>query len=439
MKKSTWMYIAAGILIAVLIVLAILKNKNGHADHEVTTEKAMRRAIDELVTATGQIQPVMEVKISPEVSGEIIILSVEEGQKVNEGDHLVTINPDLFESIVNRAEASMNSSRANVANSKARLEQSKARLINAEAEYQRQKELFEDKVISQSDMDRATSEYEVTKSEVLAAEESLKGAEYNAKSAQASVTEARDNLKRTTIYSPSDGVVSMLNVEKGERVVGTAQMAGTELMRIADLKEMEVNVEVNESDIVKVKIGQSADIEVDAYRDRKFRGTVTEIANSSSSSLLQGSNDITVFNVMVLIDRNSYTDLVDAENPHLSPFRPGMSATVDIETNSRSDVITVPIQSVTLRPDSLIEGESRSRRSISFDDYEDDELSEVVFIREGDQAVKKKVKTGIQNTRYIEILEGLEEGEEVVSGPYSIVSKKLMDGDEIKIKENRDE
>lgn len=426
-------------MIIVLIALAIFKNKEGHSDHEVTTEKASQRSIDELVTATGQIQPVMEVKISPEVSGEIIILSVEEGQKVNEGDHLVTINPDLFESIVNRAEASLNSSRANVANSKARLEQTKARLINAEAEYKRQKELFEDKVISQSDMDRATSDYEVAKSEVLAAEESLKGAEYNAKSAQASVTEARDNLKRTTIYSPSDGVVSMLNVEKGERVVGTAQMAGTEMMRVADLKEMEVNVEVNESDIVKVKIGQSADIEVDAYRDRKFRGTVTEIANSSSSSLLQGSNDITVFNVMVLIDRNSYTDLLNEENPHLSPFRPGMSATVDIETNSRSDVITVPIQSVTLRPDSLIEGESRSRRSISFDDYEDDELSEVVFIREGDQAVKKKVKTGIQNTRYIEILEGLDEGDEVVSGPYSIVSKKLMDGDEIKIKENRDE
>lgn len=425
--------IGVGVLIiGVLSVLVVQKSKESNAKYTVTSTEIVQGKIIETVSATGRIQPEREVKISPEVPGEIIELPVVEGMKVSTGDLLVKINPDLYQASVSRAQAGLNSAKANMANSKARLSQSKARFINADENYKRQLKLNKDGVVSDSDFDRVKSEFEVAKAEVAAAEESLKAAQFNVKSAQATVKEANDNLKRTTIYAPMNGTVSKLNVELGERVVGTAQMAGTELMRVADLTQMEVHVEVNESDIVRVKIGDKATVEVDAYLNRKFTGVVKEIANSSASSNIQSTNEITVFNVEISIDRASYEDLIDAKNPHLSPFRPGMSANVEILTNERENVVMVPIQSVTIRPDSS-ENVKRTVK-ISLEEYEDDELFEVIFVLEDGKAVMKKIKTGIQDTKNIEVIEGVSEGEIVISGPYSIVSNKLLNGDKVEKK-----
>ena len=426
----------AVIVISVLMFFVIQKSKESDAKYVVTTAKVEQGNIIEMVSATGRIQPEREVKISPEVPGEIIELPIKEGMKVSAGDLLININPDLYQSSVSRAQAGLNTAKANMANSKARLAQAKARLMNSETDYKRQKQLNDDGVVSNADFDRIRSEYEVAKAEVVAAEESLHASEYNIKSAAATVKEANDNLKRTTIYSPMDGTVSKLNVELGERVVGTAQMAGTELMRVADLTKMEVHVEVNESDIVRVKIGDKATVEVDAYLNRKFTGTVKEIANSSAASGIQSTNEITVFNVKISIDGESYKDLVDPKNPHLSPFRPGMSANVEILTNELDNILMVPIQAVTIRPDTSEKVERKMK--INLDEYEDDELFEVVFVYEDGVAVMKKVQTGIQDTKNIQITEGLTEGEEVVSGPYSIVSVKLLHDDKIESKSKED-
>lgn len=420
------------VIIGVLSVLVVKKSKESNAKYTVTSTEIIKGKIVETVSATGRIQPEREVKISPEVPGEIIELPVVEGMKVSIGDLLVKINPDLYQASVSRAQAGLNSAKANMANSKARLTQSKARFINANENYKRQLKLNKEGVVSDSDFDRVKSEFEVAKAEVSAAEESVKAANFNVKSAQATVKEANDNLKRTTIYAPMNGTVSKLNVEPGERVVGTAQMAGTELMRVADLMQMEVHVEVNESDIVRVKVGDKATVEVDAYLNRKFTGVVKEIANSSAASTVHSTNEITVFNVKISIDRSSYKNLIDSKNPHLSPFRPGMSANVEILTNKREDIVMVPIQSVTIRPDSS-ENVMRTVK-INLEEYEDDELFEVIFVLEDGKAVMKKVKTGIQDTKNIEILEGVSEGDVVISGPYSIVSNKLLNGDKVEIK-----
>jgi HlyD family secretion protein len=428
-------YVLSGvvlIVLAVLVFFVIKKSKESDAKYTVTATEIVRGKIVETVSATGRIQPEKEVKISPEVPGEIIELPVKEGMKVSAGDLLININPDLYLASVSRAQAGVNSAKANMANSKARLAQSKARFINSEINYKRQKKLNQDGVVSDSDFDRIKSEFEVAKAEVLAAEENVKAAGFNVKSAQATVKESNDNLKRTTIYAPMDGTVSKLNVELGERVVGTAQMAGTELMRVADLTQMEVHVEVNESDIVRVKIGDPTTVEVDAYLNRKFTGVVKEIANSSASSNIQSSNEITVFNVKISIDKASYEDLIDKQNPHLSPFRPGMSANVEILTNEKDDILMIPIQSVTIRPDSS-EKVVRTMK-VNLEKYDDDELFEVVFVFEDGKAVMKKIKTGIQNTKNIEIIEGLEEGLKVISGPYSVVSNKLLNGDQVEVK-----
>ncbi len=436
MTKRNISIAVAVVLAAVLIYFVIQKSKESNAKYTITTSVIEVGNITEVVSATGRIQPEKEVKISPEVPGEIIVLPVKEGMKVNMGDLLVTINPDLYQASVSRAQAGLNSAKANKANSNARLSQSNARFINAEINYKRQKQLNKDGVVSDADFDRVKSEFEVAKAEVVAAEESLNAARFNIKSAAATVKEATDNLKRTTIYSPMDGTVSKLNVELGERVVGTAQMAGTELMRVADLTQMEVHVEVNESDIVRVKIGDKTTVEVDAYLNRKFTGVVKEIANSSASSNMQSTNEITVFNVKISIDRASYEDLIDQGNPHLSPFRPGMSANVEILTNELNDILMIPIQAVTIRPDT---SEKVMRKlKINLEEYDDDQLFEVVFVYEDGIAIMKKVVTGIQDTKNIQVISGLEEGEEVISGPYSIISNKLLNKDKVDSKSKED-
>ena len=443
MKKVIWTVIAC---VIVLLGLFALKNCSGNKATDVTIEPAKRRNIIELVSANGKIQPEVEVKISSDVSGEIVELFVKEGDKVTKGDLLCKINPLIYESNLTRMAATLNGSKANLANSKARLEQIKANYVNAEASFQRNKKLMDQGAISQADFDAALAAYEGAKADVKAAEETVSASDFSVKSSEASLKEANDNLLKTNIYAPVSGTVSKLNKEKGERVVGTAQMEGTEIMRLANLNEMEVSVDVNENDIVRVHLNDTSLIEVDAYLDRKFKGIVTEIANSANTVGVT-AEQVTNFTVKIRILQESYADLIDA-NKKIPPFRPGMSATVDIQTKHGNHIITVPIQSVTTRTDSTeVEKNEKPKKQ---DDEEGDiviqndrdkstanaedetKAKECVFVILDGKAKKVLVKTGIQDNDYIEIISGIKEGDEVVSGPYSAISKKLKDGAALK-------
>ncbi len=432
MKGKKWIFILGGLVIA-LIVAAVIKGKSSVKEKDVSTEKVEKRTIIETVAASGKIQPETEVIISSDVSGEIVEMSVREGDHVKTGDLLLKINPDLVESALNRAEASLNTSGANLAGAKARLSQSKSQFSNAKASFERSKKLHGDKVISESEFDQALSNFEVAEAEVSAAKESVQAAKFNVQSAEATLSEAEENLGRTSIYSPMSGTITKLNREAGERVVGTAQMAGTEIMTVADLSVMEVAVEVNENDIVRVNLGDTAEIEVDAYLGDEFKGVVTEIANSANISGVS-ADQVTNFDVKIRIIPASYKKLIIDTLDVNSPFRPGMSATVDIQTNTAGNIIAVPIQSVTTRKDtSLIMEENKGG---NLDD--DSDLREVVFVLDSGIAKQLYVKTGIQNTMYIEIIEGIEEGQEVITAPYSLVSKRLNDGDRVKVVKKED-
>lgn len=425
MNKKT--YIILGIAIVVLVIIGIAKGGSSKGNVKVITEKAAKRTIVETVAASGKIQPEVEVVISSDVSGEIIAMPVKEGDKVMKGDLLLKIDPDLVESALNRAEAALNTAKANLAGSKARLAQSESQFVNAKATFDRNKKLFDDKVISEAEFDNAKANFEVSRSEVEAAKESVQAAKFNVRSGEATLKEAQENLGRTSIYSPMDGTITDLNKEKGERVVGTAQMAGTEIMTVADLSLMEVAVEVNENDIVRVDIGDTTEVEVDAYLDKEFKGLVTEIANSANI-MGTSADQVTNFDVKIRILASSYKALIkEGQN---SPFRPGMSATVDIRTTEAIDVITLPIQAVTTR--AVEDSTSKKSRFKATEEEEEEELVECVFVLDGEETVKQvEVKTGIQNTKYIEITEGIADSVEVVSGPYMAISKKLKDGDNI--------
>lgn len=426
MKSKKWFLIIGG-LVVVLILIAIFKKKSGKSGIEVTVEEVAQRTIVEMVAASGKIQPETEVVISSDVSGEIIEMPLREGNHVERGDLLVKINPDLVESALNRAEAALNTSKANLAGAKARLTQSKAQFENAKASFSRNKKLHQDQVISDAEFDQARSNFEVAQSDVDASYESVEAAKYNVKSAEATLSEAQENLGRTSIYSPMDGIITKLNKEKGERVVGTAQMAGTEIMTVADLSVMEVAVEVNENDIVRVNFGDTSEVEVDAYLGESFKGVVTEIANSAN---VEGTSadQITNFDVKIRVIPASYSHLSKENKNTSSPFRPGMSATVDIRTRTAQDVLSVPIQAVTTRK-AGIKNDTTALKTEK--ENSEDEQDEVVFILDGEKAKKLKVSTGIQNTMYIEIKEGLELGQKVITAPYSAVSKRLKDGDPV--------
>jgi HlyD family secretion protein len=442
MKKIVWIIIAGVIL---LIGVFLFKNMSGDKSVPVTIEKVEKRSITELVSANGKIQPEVEVKISSDVSGEIVELFVKEGDQVKKGDLLCKINPLIYESNSSRMVATLNGAKANLSNAKSRLEQIKASFVNAEASYLRNKKLFDQGAISQSDFDIAKATYEGAKADVKGAEDNIDASEYNVKSTEASLKEANDNLAKTNIYSPVNGTVSKLNKEKGERVVGTAQMEGTEIMRLANLNEMEVSVDVNENDIVRVHNGDTSLIEVDAYLDRKFKGIVTEIANSANTTGVT-AEQVTNFTVKIRILQESYKDLMNDKS--VSPFRPGMSATVDVQTKRASNILTVPIQSVTTRTDSTaFEGKEKKGKEdnedegeIVISDSKDKskeakaplKVEECVFVMNDGKAKMVKVKTGIQDNSYIEIVSGLKEGDEVVSGPYSAIAKQLKDGAAIK-------
>lgn len=407
MKKSTIIIIVSVVVVLALLVGARAKGVFGkEKGMDVEYGTVQSRTLVETASASGKIQPEVEVKISPEVSGEIIELPVIEGQHVQAGDLLVSINPDLYKAALNRAQASMNAANSG-------LSQARAQFTEAKKSYDRSKNLYDQNVISQADWDAAERAYAVS-------ELAVESAEFQLESAQATYREAQDNLKRTTILAPVTGTISALNVELGERVVGTAQMAGTELMRIANLSDMEVLVEVNENDIVKVSVHDTAVIEVDAYLGEKYKGVVTEIANSANTTGTS-ADQVTNFEVKVRILRSSY-----ATDDNVQPFRPGMTASVDIQTNRREGILTVPIEAVTVRDDTS--STTTARVYSSSNDDEEAEEFEVVFVPENGKATIRIVTTGIQDERFIEILSGLSEGEKIVVGPYEAVAKRLNNG-----------
>ncbi len=398
-----------------LIVVALIGKKAGWFGKAVTVkvavENAERRTIIETITANGKIQPEMEVLITPDVSGEIVELTVREGDNVEKGRLLLRIKPDVYISQRDRSLASISQARA-------RLAQAEAQFIQAELSYNRTKQLYEGQTVSKSEFEQAEASYSVAKAEVDAAR-------FSVTSSEASLKEANENLVKTSIYAPMSGTVSMLLVELGERVAGTGMMAGTEMLRIADLSRMEAQVEVNENDIPRVKLGDTAAIEIDAYTDHKFKGIVTEIANSAKTTGVS-ADQVTNFDVKILVLPESYKALTNENN--LNPLRPGMSATVDIQTEIREGIITVPIQSVTTRTDT-----TKVVQNLS-----DEVIRTLVFVTDGERALAKDVKTGIQDNSYIEIISGVSEGDRVVSAPFSAISKKLSDSTLVEIVEKDD-
>jgi len=422
-KKLTIIIVS---VVAVLTLLIAGKKAGWFGDHgnykEIYTQKISKMDIIEKVSATGKIQPEVEVKLSSEVSGEIILLPIVEGQQVSKGDLLVRINPDIYQSSVNRSQATLQ-------NVKASLSQADATLKEAKANYDRNKLLFEKGIISKADWDKVVSSYEI-------AEASKQSAYYNVQSVSASVNEAYDNLNRTSIYAPMSGTISKLDVEIGERVVGTQQMAGTEILRVANLNNMEVEVDVNENDIVKVQVGDSAIVEVDAYLKKEFKGLVTEIANSAYGNLT--SDQVTNFKVKVRILEESYLDLLEGKPEHYSPFRPGMTATTDIITSTKKDAIGIPISAVVIKTDT-IENKTSYSENTAEKQGNTDEKFECVFVKEGEVAKLKVVETGIQDDSNIEIIRGLKVGDEVITGPYNIVTKSLKIGSKVKVKKEEGE
>lgn len=439
-SKKLWrnIFIAVGVLI-VLLTIAKMAGWLGNPDEvKVALAKVTQQDIIETVSANGKVQPEVEVKIAADVSGEVVELFVKEGQLVKKGMLLCRIDPEIYISGMERMVASLNGSKANLENSRSRLTQSVSQFTKSESTYKRNKKLFEDGVISASDWESIQSSYEVAKAEVEAAKQSVAASDYNVKSTEASLNEAKENLKKTSIYAPVDGTISKLNIEQGERVQGVSGFQGTELLRIANLNEMEVSVDVSENDIVRVSLNDTAVIDIDAYLDRKFKGIVTEVANSANNSTLASTDQVTNFTVKIRILHESYADLIPKDNPDESPFRPGMSATVEVQTNSVNNVLALPIQAVTTRDTTTQKTEKKSFGPPSEEKTEEtttnkDQLVECVFIVENGKAKMIPVKTGVQDSRFIEIKSGIKSGESVVSAPYNAVSKLLKTGTVVKV------
>lgn len=449
-SKRTWMIIGgAVVLIFGGLFLAKKMEWIGKVEPtEVEFAKVTRSTIIEKVSASGKIQPEVEVKLSPDVSGEIVSLNVAEGDSVVAGQELLKIRPDNYVSLLARAEAQMNATKANMEQSKAVLAQSEARLSKAKIDYDRNAKLHKDKVISDADFDQFVSAYTVAKQDLEAAKANLNAANYNVKSSQATLKEAKTNLTKTTIYAPQSGIISKLNVELGERVVGTSQMAGTEMLRIANLNKMEVRVNVNENDITRVSIGDTVLIDVDAFSssERKFKGVVYEIASSANSSGTASvvSNDaVTEFEVKIRVLRSSYADLIKGKLSY--PLKPGMTASVEILTNRKENIATVPLSSVTTREigAEVKVGEKKEDDGTNSTNSNDaleakkrkENTKEVVFVMEKGKAKMIQVKTGISDFENIEIVSGLKDGQEIISGPYATVAKKLKEGDLVKKKD----
>ncbi len=436
--------------VAVLLIFIVVGRSAGWIgkpkEIEVELAKAKRVTIVEKVSASGTVQPVTEVKIAPEVSGEIIELLVEEGDSVKQGKTLVKIRPDTWESRLEQAEAGISQQRANQEQSKSNLLRTRATFTRAESEFKRQEKLWQEKVISEADWQLAKQNYEIAKNDVESAEQSVEAARYVVRSTEASLREARENFLKTSVIAPMSGIVSKLIVKNGERVVGTATMTGTEMLRIADLNKMEVRVNVNENDIVRVHLGDTAIIDVDAYSNDKkeFKGVVTLIANTAKDKV--SADAITEFEVRILILSSSYQDLVKAGNKF--PFRPGMTASVDINTTTKQNALSVPLASVTTRnpeDEKKTEQENKDQANSNARQTSDQKKPQkktedktVIFVNDKGVAKLVEVKTGISDYDNIEILTGIKDSTEIITGPFTAVSKRLKDGDKVRPMEKKE-
>ena len=446
MRKRTWIIIIS--LVVIIIALVGLKKAGVLGKDEglkVATEKAERRTITESVNASGKVYPEIEVKVSPDISGEIVELNVQEGDSVKRGAVLAKIYADIYTTERDQASAIVTQEQARVENARAQLPGLKAALEFAQRTYDRQKQLVDEKVISRAEFEQAQNTLQTAQANYNAALETVRGGQAGVASAKASLQRANKDLSRTSVLSPMDGVVSLLSVKKGERVVGNSMMAGTEMMRIADMSKIEVRVDVGENDIPKVSLGDSALVEVDAYNSRKFRGVVTQIASSSVLAAQENQNptattDVTNYKVYIRLLPSSYSDLLDPEKPRKFPFRPGMSASADIQTKTKNNVIAVPINAVTTREKGTdnVANDNDQKTEAGMQETQKSSLSsdldEIVFVVQKDGTVKKMtVKTDIQDINYIEVTEGIAEGAEVISAPYNVISKTLKDGMKVKV------
>ncbi len=458
-KKTKWILISVALLLILLVVLSKTGVFGKDEGTKVIAEKVQNRTIIEVVNASGKIYPEIEVKVSPDISGEITELTVAEGDTVKKGQLLARIYADIYSiqrdqaaSGVAQSQSQVANSQAQVANTTASLEALKAAMEQAQRNFDMQKKLFDDKVISRNEFNIAEANNKTAKANYNAAAQSIRSTEANVQGARAGVQSAYANLQkankdlgRTAIVAPMDGVISLLNVKKGEKVAGNSFNVGTEMLRIADMSKIEIRVDVGENDIPKVKLGDSAIIDIDAYSDRKFKGIVTQIASSnngasSQNALANTSNDVTQYKVYIRLLPESYMDLLGKGS---FPFRPGMSASADIQTKTRMNVLSLPINAVTTRDknDSTKTATKKKKddAAIKSDAPTMDDLEIVVFVKGADNKVKKvKVKTGIQDINNIEITEGLKEGDEVITGPYDVVSKTLKDGAEVKVVDKKD-
>lgn len=462
-KSNKLLWILAGLAV-VLVIFAVYQSKSKKVGEKVYAEKIQKRNIEETVSASGRIFPEKEVKISSDVSGEVVELYVKEGDSVRAGQLLAKVNAQIYQDQVTRGEASVNASKAQYANALSNIESVRARQVQLIAQkeqvqaqlnqtsqaFKRNDQLHRDGVISDSDFETTQAnlnqqqanlksveaQIQASLSDVTSSQKSAEAAQFNLKSTEASLKELKTNLNRTSIYSPVDGVVSKRTIEKGERVVGTAQMSGTEIMRVANLNAMEVQVDVSENDILRVAVGNEVDIEVDAFPGRKFKGRVSEVANTASNAFTATgavnltTDQVTNFVVKVRIEASSYADLLRGGRP---PFRPGMSASIDIHTNTVKDAVSVPIQSVTTRDENaeLKKAKAEENKPAAGQKETKTPVKEVVFIASGDTVKMVEVKTGIQDNQYIQILSGLNGDEEVIAAPYSLIARKLKSGAKI--------
>ncbi len=442
-KKLIWIIVS---LLVIILVLVGLKKAGVIGKEEgikVSVEKVGKHNITETVTASGKIYPEVEVKMSSDISGEIVELNVQEGDSVRKGQQLAKIYADIYYNQRNQAAAQVNQQQAMVENVNATLPGLKASMDAAQAQYDRQKTLLAQKVISLSEFETATTTLRTAQASYNAALQNVHSNMAAVSSAKSNLAIQAENVSRTTITSPLSGVVSLLSVKKGERVVGNSMMAGTEMMRVADMSKIEAIVDVGENDIPKVHLGDSAIVEVDAYNNRKFKGIVTQIASSivstAASSSSSTTNDVTNYKVHIRLDPNSYKDLMDSRRPKSLVFRPGMTANADIQTKTHHDVLSVPINAVTTREKSNTPN-AKDKKPV--EDANGDskvvssggDLDEVVFLLQADKSVKQvTVKTDIQDINNIEITDGLKEGDEVVTGPYGTVSKILNNGTKVMV------
>jgi HlyD family secretion protein len=428
-KTTKYILISLGVLVVLLIVGKAAGLIGKPSKTKVATEKAAVRAINETVSASGKIKAHVEVKISPEVSGEVVELPVKEGDVVKKGQLLCRIRPDILKSGYDRAVASYNTQKASVGNSSSMLAQSKANYANQEAKFKRLQELYNNKVLTAAEYDAGKADYESAKANLEAAKQNVVGSQFGLAQSAASVKEANDNLAKTAIFAPVDGVISKLAIQKGERVLGTQQFAGTEIMTISDLNTLDVNVDVNENDINRISIGDSSKVEVDAFLGKKFTGTVIEIG-SSANVIGTSADQVTNFTVKVRITPASYVNLLKKTATNPSPFRPGLTATVDIQTN-HAKTMSVPIQSVTTRDEKKVSDGPQKQDDNSTKTASSAPSKEYVFVYQAGKVKQVEVTTGIQDDSYIQVLSGLKGGEEVVSGPYTEISKNLKDKMEV--------